>query len=109
MKRLILRLIAIQLIILNLTTYFIFSVEEEQALREPIFFQLDSEQQLDIIEQGIKSILNSIPYPLVASFQAYKYLDKAITANEFLYSKRSELTDKLKLWAKERFASEYEI
>lgn len=94
------------LIFLNLTTYFIFGVEEERAQREPIFFQLDSEQQLNIIEQGIKSILNSIPYPIVSVFQAYKYLNKAVMANEFLYSKKAELENKLKIWAKEKFASE---
>lgn len=103
MKKYALSLIAIQLIIMNLTS-FIFSIDEERAQIEPIFFQLDSEQQLNVIEQGIKKILNGNPYPIFSIIQAYKYLDKAITANEFLYSHRDELKNKLKLWAKEKFA-----
>jgi hypothetical protein len=104
MKKFKLELVALQLIVLQLTPCFIFGIEEERARSEPIFFQLDSDQQLNIIEQGIKSILNSNPYPIISIIQAFKYLDKAITANEFLYSKRDELKGKIKLWAQEKFA-----
>jgi len=106
MKKCKVGLVALQLIVLPLTTNFIFSVEEEQARREPLFFQLTNDQQLSIIEQGIKSILNSNPYPLVSIFEAFRYLNKALAANQALYSKKSELKDKLKFWAQEKFASE---
>ena len=106
--------IILQLIILNLTSNVILSMEhrpgESKTEVTPEFSQyseLDPELQLHTVEQGIEARLNSNPNPIDAIVEAFKYLNNITSVNKFLYSKKSDFQKKLKQWAKEKFAPKY--
>lgn len=99
---------------LSLTAPIAFSMEEKPGeskqdgeTKGHIFSQLDPELQISTVEQGIQARLNSNLNPLDAVFDAFKYLNDVTSTNKFLYSNKAALKDKLKQWAKEKFAPEY--
>lgn len=97
------------LIILSIQSHLIFSMEEKtNEDRGHVFSKLDPKLQSYVIKQGIQSILNSNSDPIEAIIDASKYLKNATSANNFLLSKKAELENELKFWAKKKFAPEYE-
>lgn len=98
----------ISVIILVLTSYLIFSMEEKPGeTKEDIFSKLAPELQVYFIEQGIVSRLDSDQNSIEAILDALKYLYVMTSLNAFLYSYRNGLENRLKKLAKEKFASEY--
>ena len=77
-----------------------FNILSELNIHHPILL-------MHVIEEGIKSELNSNPNPMKAILSAAKYLNDITLTNKFWYSKKAELKEKLKQFAKEKFAPEY--
>lgn len=62
---------------------------------------------MNVIEEGIKSELNSHSNPIKAILSAAKYLNNITSISKPWHTKKEDLTEKLKQWAKEKFAPEY--
>lgn len=62
---------------------------------------------LILVEQGIKSELNSDLDPVKAVTNAFRYLYSITSTNQFWRSHKDQLKEKLKKWSIEKFAPEY--